>query len=79
VTSRQRIGRAILDSQGFVVSQDDYNGLVRAVGNLSALVVHLEDKIDALTLGEGPLTPEPTPLAGSTGLESPAEPQVELE
>lgn len=38
----------VLNGQGFPVTQDEYNALMRSIANLSALVVHLEDKLDEL-------------------------------
>lgn len=50
--------RRVLNSGGLEVTQDEYNGMVRAIGNLSRLVVFLEDKIDALTRRDETPVPE---------------------
>ena len=40
--------RRVVNSQGLEVTQDEYNGLMRSVANLSRLVVFLEDQLDEL-------------------------------
>jgi hypothetical protein len=74
----KRVNRRVTDSQGFEVTQEGYNAMVRAVANLSALVVYLEDKLDEFTQSEIP-APTPIPPAGSRAPESGQTAQVELE
>lgn len=52
-----RRARSVLNGQGLPVTQDEYNALMRSVANLSALVVHLEDKLDELR-AQAPTPPE---------------------